>query len=104
MRYLLTVYFSLKKPLHHTASRIKARKMIGVINLLFVTVHSRLLGVIYMEKTCLGSEYSVGSLAYPSYPGGRANVSHISLQNVANRLHYGMVTLLAGKPGQLFFI
>ena len=37
-----------------------------------------------MEKTCPG--YRDGSLAYPSY-GGEANVSQISLQSVANRLH-----------------
>ena len=49
-----------------------------------------------------------GSLAYPSYPAGRANISYISLQNyknLANRLHEkqnvgsaGRVTRLAGSP------
>ena len=45
-----------------------------------------------------------GSPAYPSYPG-RANLSYISLQNLANRLHEKQkvgsarrVTRLAGSP------
>ena len=45
-----------------------------------------------------------GSLAYPSYPG-RANFSHLSLQNLANRLNEkqkvgsaGRVTHLAESP------
>ena len=55
-----------------------------------------------MDKSCPGSE---GSLAYPSYPAGRANFSYISLQSLANRLHEkqkvgsaGRVTHLAGSP------
>ena len=48
----------------------------------------------------------VGSLAYPSYPG-RANVSYISLQNLANRLHekqkVGSARRVTRLAGLLFF-
>ena len=64
------------------------------------------LDVVQVRPRLYGEKLSrvEGSPAYPSYPG-RANLSYISLQNLANRLHEKQkvgsarrVTRLAGSP------